>query len=367
MKCKICGTNGKPGTEYCPNCGYRLIRPEQASVAPSSGTAQPGYTAPTDAWDSPSASVNAQKTPEKRDAWEEQPAEASPAASVPDSPGAPMLPTPPWNRNGQKASRPVRLVSFGIIILLLLGLIGSLARNSTPDISSIWPDDAYEDYPDYAEQGVLREGVRVNVDDYAAESFALRTFDQPVVWQDPAFERMIRLALDRTQGDIYPPELAWITALHVVGDGYVGINTEFDAYDDYNRGDIRTLDDLRWFSALDEVYIDYQDLTDISGLSGFEEMTRLSLESNGLTDISVLAALRGLEMLWLADNEIEDVSALSGMDWLYGVSLADNRISDLTPLAELPCLEIVDVEGNPVTDLSPLAHIEELYADDWGE
>ena len=80
----------------------------------------------------------------------------------------------------------------------------------------------------------------------------------------------------------------------------------------------------------------------------------------GNGDISPLSALTALEDLTLSGNDISDVSPLSGLTRLTSLQLSDNRISDLTPLSGLTALKTLYLDGNPVTDFSPLEKLGSL-------
>ena len=70
-----------------------------------------------------------------------------------------------------------------------------------------------------------------------------------------------------------------------------------------------------------------------------------------------------MEELYLQDNNIADISPLSELINLKKLDLSNNLLEDLEPLSELGNLEFVDLLGNEI-DLSPdskaLEVIEEL-------
>lgn len=101
-------------------------------------------------------------------------------------------------------------------------------------------------------------------------------------------------------------------------------------------------------------------LTDISFLSGLEEMRSIDLGNNSIADLSPLAGMTKLERLWAERNRISDLSPLAGLPNLYDLSLTENEIADISALEELSHLNQVVLTNNRITDLTPLAEKEEL-------
>ncbi len=72
--------------------------------------------------------------------------------------------------------------------------------------------------------------------------------------------------------------------------------------------------------------------------------------------------LESLTTLYLQDNNISDISALSGLtnlEWLY---LDENNISDISALSGLTNLEELDLRGNPLSQNAINVHIPQLEA-----
>jgi len=80
--------------------------------------------------------------------------------------------------------------------------------------------------------------------------------------------------------------------------------TEQDALDycllnNINSNNIKTL------------YLNSNELTDISGVKLFKNLEILSLGFNEITDISVIKNLKNLKQLYLDDNKVEDIFVLN--------------------------------------------------------
>lgn len=102
------------------------------------------------------------------------------------------------------------------------------------------------------------------------------------------------------------------------------------------------------------------DLTDIGRLTSLQE---LWLTRCPLADLSPLANLTGLEMLYLGgisgtglQNAIRDLSPLSGLTQLQRLFLAGVE-GDLSPIAALPLTQLM-IAWSTVTDYAPLASMQ---------
>jgi len=61
-----------------------------------------------------------------------------------------------------------------------------------------------------------------------------------------------------------------------------------------------------------------------------------------------------LTLLYLDGNQISDISPLSNLTDMYWLSLSWNQISDVSPLSSLTNLMWLDICGNQIGDISPL-------------
>jgi len=101
-------------------------------------------------------------------------------------------------------------------------------------------------------------------------------------------------------------------------------------------------------------------ISDLSPLAGLTNLTELWLYENNISDITPLAGLTNLTELWLYENNISDITPLAGLTNLTGLYLDRNNISDLSPLAGLTNLEVLGLWSNNITDISPLAGLTNL-------
>lgn len=80
-------------------------------------------------------------------------------------------------------------------------------------------------------------------------------------------------------------------------------------------------------------------------------MSQLAASSCATANERLLAA----RSLYLNGSALSDLTALSGLEQLESLSLADNPVVDLSPLAGLESLKYLDLRGTAAHDLKPLA------------
>ena len=102
-------------------------------------------------------------------------------------------------------------------------------------------------------------------------------------------------------------------------------------------------------------YINSNDISNLSPLSGLTSLTKLKLAGNSISDVSPLSNLIRLTSLDIQSNSISDVSPLSNLTRLTSLDLELNSISDASPLSNLTLLTFLDINRNSISDLSHLA------------
>ena len=176
--------------------------------------------------------------------------------------------------------------------------------------------------------------------------------DETVTFPDPVLERKVREALGKPEGDITAGDAAKITRLDIQNEWQPQIP------DDVIVRDIRGLE---YFISLRELDAGFNQIGDLTPLSGLTELRKLNLGGNGVRDISLLAGLGNLEELTLWGNSIRDVSPLSGLASLRSLHLGGIQIDDLSPLAGLTKIDHLYLDGCGIEDISPLAGMTNMY------
>jgi len=178
-----------------------------------------------------------------------------------------------------------------------------------------------------------------------------------VLIEDPGLEQAIREELGMSPGQTLTiPHLESITFL------------------DADQRDITSLNGLEYCTSLQEVWLQWNEVSDLSPLSGLDTLESLSLKgnlvsdlwplagldnlhyleawSNNITDLEPLAGLAGMTNLHLSNNLIDDVSHLSGLANLVSLNLDQTLVDDLGPLSGLTTLQFLDLGCNDLDDLA---------------
>jgi len=175
---------------------------------------------------------------------------------------------------------------------------------------------------------------------------------------DPKVEAIVRAALNMPTGDITYKQILSIRKF-----------TNIDAAGNPFEGAITSLDDITQMKNLSELTLaGEQMIADYSGLSSLPVLRTLTLRGCGISDTSfkAIAANTMLISLNLSQNTISDITQISGMNNLSYLSLSNNMIADFTPLSALTSLKTLDISKNLAADisaLSSLTHLNELLAD----
>ena len=160
---------------------------------------------------------------------------------------------------------------------------------------------------------------------------------------DPNLEAAIREAIGKPTGPITEEDLQGITSL-----------------DASERG-IEDLTGLEYCTNLQDLNLPFNQIADITPLSGLSNLQSLSLwENHQIADISPLSGLSNLQRLDIAVNQIADISPLSGLSNLWSLTLGGNQITDISPLSGLSNLRWLDLGDNQITDISPLSGLSNL-------
>ena len=104
------------------------------------------------------------------------------------------------------------------------------------------------------------------------------------------------------------------------------------------------------------------DSNDIENLSSFRYLRYLSLADNKITSITPLRNLTNLMELRLQNNQITNVRDLQLLNNLWALYLGDNQISDVTWLNNLRLLQVLYLNNNNLTDINSLDTLNKLVA-----
>ena len=127
-----------------------------------------------------------------------------------------------------------------------------------------------------------------------------------------------------------------------------------------NSNEVSDLSPLSGLTQLTILYLSDTSLSDISALSGLTHLQMLVLDNNALSDLSPLSGLTQLRALHLSGTSLSDISALSGLTQLLALHLSGNSISDISVLSGWPQLETLNLSGNSISDISALSGLPQL-------
>lgn len=110
-------------------------------------------------------------------------------------------------------------------------------------------------------------------------------------------------------------------------------------------------DDDVIYHKLSEVYLQGNQLADISSLENAPLLSVLSLADNGLTteDLASVTNFKFLKYLSIADNEIDSLAPIKNMTRLEELRAQNNRISDLSALSLMKRLKALYLGDNDIS------------------
>ena len=112
-----------------------------------------------------------------------------------------------------------------------------------------------------------------------------------------------------------------------------------------------------------ELYLGWNELTDISGIKLFKNLKKLWLNENKITDIS---DLKDLKTLIIAINKIKDISVLKYLNNLEFLGLASNQIKDISAIQYLKNLFFLhinnlELQSDQIQYIKSLNNLKELW------
>lgn len=112
--------------------------------------------------------------------------------------------------------------------------------------------------------------------------------------------------------------------------------------------------------SLDELLLDYSQISNIEGLQYFDNISKLSLKYNWISDISYLDSLTNLNYLDLSYNDIKDISSLESLTNIEYLDLMSNSITDITPIKGMVKLSELNAMANNISNIEPLRNLSHL-------
>lgn len=122
---------------------------------------------------------------------------------------------------------------------------------------------------------------------------------------------------------------------------------------------IKALDGIEEFygKGITWIFLDWNELTDISQLRGFKELEKVSFSGNNITDISVLGNIESLKNITAINNKIEDINVLRNLEPEY-ICLDGNNITNINVVSNWDNLISLSFSGNKIENIPDLSKLE---------
>ncbi len=182
--------------------------------------------------------------------------------------------------------------------------------------------------------------------------------DTAVDFPDAALQAIIRQAINKPAGDIYPSDLQALTVLNAGNAGITDIHgveycTNLQTLNLY-QNNISDISPLVGLAKLQGLWLYMNQISSISPLAGLSSLTGVYLCYNQISDISPLANLKNLQVLYCSYNQLNDISIVAGLPDLNMINFSGNNLTDITALAGLTNLHGVDLSWNKIDSVAPL-------------
>lgn len=104
-----------------------------------------------------------------------------------------------------------------------------------------------------------------------------------------------------------------------------------------------------------------KNISSLAALKDFDHLEKLFINRNQVTDLSPIAGFKKLQTLLAWDNQISSIDAVKNLTGLKNLQLQGNAIADLSPIAELKQLEYLSLSENTPDDFSALKALQKLH------
>lgn len=160
-----------------------------------------------------------------------------------------------------------------------------------------------------------------------------------VIIADTALERIVREHIHKPTDQLYSSDVDTVTELRA------------------EELEIESLGGLEHFTSLANVLFAFNEIGDLTPLSGLDNLWGVHLSSNNVSDMSPLQGLTHVTQLHLGDNPIADISPMASMTSLRQVFLHMTQVTDYSPLYGLTYLDDVHFGFNGLTDIEFMSHL----------
>ena len=206
-----------------------------------------------------------------------------------------------------------------------------------------------------------------------------------VVFNEPLIEQAVRAAIGKEEGELTGEDISKVNKLYIYGDRVFNDPDEFYkcTIETSTQGSIRSLDDIKKLTGLNEMRIVNQGFVDATGVAGHGTLECVELKhmklSNpaaianipnlksaelfdaGLTDVTMFQKCPWLEVLNLGHNDINSLEQVGRSSGLRYIWLSFLKMDDVDDIAErFPNLELIGIGHSQINDMSGLLKLEKL-------
>lgn len=130
--------------------------------------------------------------------------------------------------------------------------------------------------------------------------------------------------------------------------------------------DITSLAGLELFASkgIEWIYLDWNQITDISVLENFQSLTKISASGNQITDITSITNLTNLQNINFSNNQINSITPILNLVNAKYLYLDNNQIQDITGISKLSNLKEISMSGNLISNIEELTKISTLESID---
>ena len=127
-----------------------------------------------------------------------------------------------------------------------------------------------------------------------------------------------------------------------------------------DKNEIEDLTPLKDLKLIQQLMLKNNKVKDVTPLKGLVKLQHLDLENNQIEKVDSLGDLSNMRSLYLGGNKIKDISVVSKYSKIWSLYLQGNPVSDLKPVSTLKFLDHLDISRSGVSDLAPLGNLRNL-------
>lgn len=169
-----------------------------------------------------------------------------------------------------------------------------------------------------------------------------------ITFADPMFAKLISQTLGKPESEITDIDCEGITNLYTSD-----LRQAYDDYSDYEKVQIKSLDDLKYLPNLTYISVDsHQSIKNFEPITLCTRLNQLSVYGCELNSLEIVRKMPALRYLYVEDCNITDLSPVLECKNLYGLAIDGNPIKDISQLKSLENLRYINIDDDQVGDWS---------------